>query len=54
MSQDEYKLTKKRTTDELENDETTVNTKNISLYGWDGSSKVKIAVTSAGLLKVTI
>ena len=54
MEQEEYRLTKKRTTDELENDSTTVDSKDVSMYGWDGAAKVRVAVTAAGLLKVTI
>ena len=51
---DEYKLTKKRITDELETDDTTVISKDVLMYGWDGSAKVRVNVTSAGTLGVTI
>ena len=55
MAQDEYKLTKKRTTNELEYDDvTTPPTKRTLLYGWDGTNKQRVAVTNTGLLKVTI
>ncbi|MFA5133090.1 MAG: hypothetical protein WC444_07225 [Candidatus Paceibacterota bacterium] len=55
MEQSEYRLNKARTTDELETDNDTIpDTKRILLYGYDGSDKVRIAVTSTGLLKVVI
>ena len=56
MMDEEYRLTKKRITDELETDDTTVISKDVLMYGWDSSTsgKVRINVSSAGTLGVTL
>jgi len=48
--QDVYKQTHGRTTNEIENDEDTINTKRVSLWGYDGVNKVKIKVDASGNL----
>jgi hypothetical protein len=52
----EYIMTKRRVTDEIENDDITINTKDVLMYGYDytASAKVKINVTSAGTLGVAV
>jgi len=50
---DEYKLTPKRVTNELESDDTTTPTKKVQLWGWDGTSKVKVAVDADGKIRLT-
>ena len=53
-SEEEYRNELRRVTDEWEHDDASEpKTKRVLLYGWEGSAKVRIAVTSAGTLKVT-
>jgi len=47
---DSYGITNRRPTNEWENDSSDINTKRVSLWGWDGSSKVKIKVDGGGSL----
>lgn len=47
---DIYKRTHGRPTDEIEHDDTTISTKRVQLWGWDGSGKVKIKVDANGNL----
>ena len=51
MEQAAYRYAKKRATDELEHDDAaSPGTKKISMYGWDGSGKVRIKVAADGTL----
>jgi len=52
---DDTRLTNTRPTDELETENSsTPETKRVILYGWSGTEKVRVAVTAAGLLRVTV
>ena len=53
---EEYRMTKRRVTDEIENDTTTINTKDVLMYAYDysASAKVKLNVTSAGTLGISL
>jgi hypothetical protein len=51
--QDEYKITHRRTTNELEHEDASDPlTKRVLLYGWDGSNKVRIAADNSGNVKI--
>ena len=53
MSQSEYKVTHRRTTNELEHEDASDPlTKRVLLYGWDGSSKVRLSVDASGYVKI--
>jgi hypothetical protein len=54
-NENEYRYENRRPTDELESDDTALPiAKKVLLYGWTGTAKIRINVTAAGLLGVTI
>ena len=51
MEQEVYKLTPRRTTDELETEVASIpDTKRVLMYGWDGTAKARVAVDTTGHL----
>jgi hypothetical protein len=51
MDQQDYKLTHRRTTNELETEtSSTPDTKRVLVYGWDGTAKERLAVDTSGKL----
>jgi len=52
MAKDEYKKTKRRTTNELESDDAnTPTTKRVMCYAWDGTNKVRLSCDASGKIK---